>query len=261
VLNSFFDWLKENSHWSHWVGLVVAALALITGFWLSEKPTGEITLKFTTVKIAQPGVPGIKILDNSNNQITSNIFGTEIVIWNTGDLTLGERSDRIREPLYITFSGDIRIIDSVVRDTKTVDPNAVSLAASKDQLTVKWTQFDPGDAIKLFVIYTGNTQAGISYSGRFIGTRFADFSEFEEEYPGKRGFSFFWDQTKYAFAHQFWSAILLSCAVIIQFFVVFAMIRMGYEKGRTVVAAGMGLSLLLYIVGLLLQAFGRGTPV
>jgi hypothetical protein len=135
--NSFIKWLEANSHWSHWVGLVVAALGLLAGFWLSEKPEGEITLKFTTVKIAEANLPGIKILDNSNNQITGNIFGTEVVLWNTGDLTLGEKSDRIRKPITITFSGVSRIIDSVVQDTRNVDPTTISIEKSQNDVTIK----------------------------------------------------------------------------------------------------------------------------
>jgi len=90
--NAFIEWLKENSHWSHWVGLVIAVMGVVTGIWFAERPTGEIRLKFTTVKIVQAGVPGIKIFDNENHPVTSNIFGTEVLIWNTGDPVIGDES-------------------------------------------------------------------------------------------------------------------------------------------------------------------------
>jgi hypothetical protein len=259
--NSFIKWLEANSHWSHWVGLVVAALGLLAGFWLSEKPEGEITLKFTTVKIAEANLPGIKILDNSNNQITGNIFGTEVVLWNTGDLTLGEKSDRIRKPITITFSGVSRIIDSVVQDTKNVDPTTISIEKSQNDVTIKWTQFDPGDAIKVFVIYTGQQQAAFEYEGRFVSTRLADISEFKEEYPSEHGLTAIWDFIKYDFKFRFWRTVGLLVGLIGQ---VFAVILMFYSLRRPglskLVFALWGVAAISLVLSMIGELFVRSSP-
>jgi hypothetical protein len=259
--NSIFKWLEENSHWSHWVGLIIAVLGLGAGFWLSEKPEGEITLKFTTVKIAQANLPGIKILDNSNNQITGNIFGTEIVLWNTGDLTLGEKSDRIRKPITITFSSAARIIDGVVQDTKNVDSNTVSIEKSQNEVTIKWTQLDPGDAIKVFVIYTGQQQAALEYDGRFVSTRLADVSEFKEEYPSEQGLAAFWGVLKYNLKFRFWRTVGLLVGIISQF-VAIALIfwsirRPGFPK---LVFVAWGVGVISFVLSMMGDFFVRSSP-
>ena len=180
-------WLKDNQHWvgpaGIFIGVIVSAY-----FYFASKEIGEVTLKFNTVKIVQAGVPSIKIFDRDNNPIASNVFGCEIVIWNTGTLTLGEKSDRVRESLSISFSNDAKIVDAVVQDTKNVAPDAIRLDRKGNRISINWSQFDPGDAIKIFVIYTSSNQAAIQYHGRFLQTRFSDLSQFKEEHPGHYGF-------------------------------------------------------------------------
>jgi len=182
-------WLKDNQHWVGMAGILIgAAISIFT--WATTRQAGEITLKFNTVKIAEAGVPGIKILDKQNNPITGNVFGCELVIWNTGNLSLGEKEDRTRQPLTVTFTGrGINILDATVQDTKNVAAGAIKLDRHDRQITVGWSQFDPGDAIKIFVIYARAAQSPITYSGRFLLTKFTDASSFEEEQPGLAGFA------------------------------------------------------------------------
>jgi hypothetical protein len=175
--------LKDNQHWIGIAGILVGA-AISISTWVATREVGEITLKFNTVKIAQAGVPNIRILDNKNNPIMGNVFGCEIVVWNTGNLSLGQKADRIRQPLTVVFTGDVNIIDATIQDTKNVPFHAITLDRQKSQLTIGWSQFDPGDAIKVFAIYASAAQSPITYEGRFLQTKLNDMSEFKEEQPG-----------------------------------------------------------------------------
>src|SRR3954447_10485288 len=111
------DLLRKHSHW---IGIFGIAFGFIVSsyFYFSSKPKGEISLKYKTVKIVQAGAPIIKILDSENQQIISNVFGLETIIWNSGDLALGRSSDRIRRPLSIILDADVGILGAVVQDTK-----------------------------------------------------------------------------------------------------------------------------------------------
>jgi hypothetical protein len=259
--SSIFQWLERNSLWSHWVGLLIAAAGLFAGFLLSEKQHGEVTVKFTTVKIAQAGVPGIRILDNANAPITSNIFGTEVLIWNTGDLNLGDKSDRVRKPIRITFDGNIRVIDGVIQDTKNLDPKNVTISTGQNDVVVKWTELDPGDAIKVFVIYSGDQQAKIEYEGRIIGATIADYSEFREEYPGESGLAATWHSFRYDLKYRTWSTTVIVVGTLTQM-VGFVLMFFGRKRlvGRLFPWA-MGAGMVIMFMGLAMRGIGSGTPL
>jgi hypothetical protein len=186
AMRSIGVWLKDNQHWVGPAGIVIG-LVVSAYFYVESKAVGEITLKFNTVKIVSAGVPSIKILDRDNNPITTNIFGCEIIIWNSGNLPLGEKSDRMREPLTVTLSDNVKVVDAVVQDVRYVSLNAINLNRRDNHISITWSQFDPGDAIKVFVIYASDNQSSIEYRGRFLQTRLSDLSEFHEEYPGSYG--------------------------------------------------------------------------
>lgn len=266
--NTLIAWLKENNHWGGWAGFIVGALGLAAAVYYAQKDTGDITLKFTTVKIAQADVPGIKILDDSNNEIRGNVFGTEIVLWNTGELSLGEKSDRIRKPIVVTFSGDVKIVNAVVQGTRNVEPDSVSLDKTSNEVTVNWKQFDPGDAVKVFVIYEAKEQAKISFLGRYINTKLSDISEFKEEYPGESGLSSMPRTIEFNFRVFPWSTTFQAIGLIAQILVTLFMIvcvifkrpRERYREFRHYLVIAMVGSIFFYFTGSAIQFFGGGTP-
>jgi hypothetical protein len=260
--NALIEWLKENSHWSHWVGLVIALVGVVTGIWFAERPTGAIALKFTTVKIVQAGAPGIKIFDTENRPVTSSVFGTEILIWNPGDLPLGEKSDRIREPIKIKFLGNVQLISSVVQATINVDPRDLSIQPGQNELTIKWTQFDPGDVIKLFVVYSGEQQATITYAGRFIATEIKDISEFKEEYPEASGLSAAWHSIKYDFEHRTFVSILGLIGVVgAAVSILLVTVSKKVVWAQRIFPWVFGISLLLMVASAVMEQVSRGTPL
>jgi hypothetical protein len=217
TMRSVGVWLKDNQHWVGPAGILIGVI-VSAYFYFASREVGEVSLKFNTVKIFQVGVPSIKIFDRDNNQIVSNVFGCEIIIWNTGNLTLGDKSDRVREPLTVTLSSEAKIIDLVIQDTKNVTANAIKLDRHENRIAVIWSQFDPGDAIKIFVIYASASQSPINYRGRSLQTRFLDVSAFEQEYPVRSAFfsvaQYNLERKPYVMAFVLLSLLLISCLVI-----------------------------------------------
>jgi hypothetical protein len=175
--------LKRNNHWVGVAGIAIGCVFSIY-FYLGSQPTGEISLLFNTVKIAQ-ATQGIKILDSHDIPISSDVYALEIVVWNTGALSLGVKSDRIRRPLSIILGGASRILVAQVQRTLgaslaelNIQPNI-----SDKTIMIDWTQFDPGDAFKLLIVYSAKVQSSISYEGRIVGTNFWVRSEAAELYP------------------------------------------------------------------------------
>jgi hypothetical protein len=257
-INSIGIWLKRNQHWTGPFGVLIGVIVSIY-IYAASKEVGEITLKFNTVKIAEARVPGIRILDRENNLITNNVFGCEIIIWNTGNLALGERSDRVREPLTIALSNNVKIVDAAVQDTRNVATDSIRLDRQANRILIIWTQFDPGDAIKIFVIYASDDQSPIEYRGRFVETRFNDLSQFKEEHPGSAVFAAF----KYNFERKPYTTtgIFLIFGTLTTLLLLICFPAFRRQSWAPKVAVGiLIISSIFLVIKMAFDAFSRGTP-
>jgi hypothetical protein len=175
-------------------------------------------VSFKTVKIAQAGVPVLRILDDKGDAISVDVYGLEVIVWNTGDLSLGTSSDRIRKPLVISIKGASKILGAVVQDARNVDVSDIAATVDVEQkiVSINWRQFDPSDAIKVFIIYSGQTQSPIDYSARFIGAHLTSASEYKETDPETTGLSKFYYGTMYDWENRKLKLILSVSAVLLQ---------------------------------------------
>jgi hypothetical protein len=204
ILQRCAEFLKAQNHWVGVAGILLGA-ALSAYFYFASKPAGEISLKFKTVKIAH-AIPDIKILDAENNPISSDVFAPEIVVWNSGDLPVGEKSDRLRRSIILVLDKGTRILAAQVQETAnaTLSELNTHLTVENESLRVEWQEFDPGDALKLSVIYSSKNQSNIDYRGRFIGTKMFILSDRKEVHPEQAGllssmssnFAFDWENNK-----------------------------------------------------------------
>jgi hypothetical protein len=243
--------VARNSHWIGLFGILFGA-ALSAYFYLASKQVGEISMSFKTVKIAQAGIPILKILDDKGENITADVYGLEAVIWNTGDISLGDSSDRVRKPLTIALSGPVRILGAVVQDTRNVSTADVRAVVHADQksLSINWRQFDPADAIKVFIIYTGQTQSGIEYSARVVGAHLINISEYKETAPDVVGLSKFYYGTMYDWENHKLKLMLNLIAILLQF-VIMGLILAGRKTRSTVwVPVLMAFSVIVTLVSI-----------
>jgi hypothetical protein len=209
--------IARNSHWIGVFGILFGA-ALSVYFYFASKQVGEISLSFKTVKIAQAGIPILKILDDKGESITADVYGLEAVIWNTGDISLGASSDRVRRPLTIALTGPVRILGAVVQETRNVSAADIGVMVDTGQksVNINWRQFDPADAMKVFIIYTGQIQSPIEYSARVVGGYLLNTSEYKETAPNVVGLSKFYYGTVYDWENHKLKLMLTLSAVLIQ---------------------------------------------
>lgn len=255
VVGNVGGWLKDNQHWVGAAGILIGAVISIYTY-VATRESGEIALKFNTVKIAEAGVPGIKMSDKQNNPITGNVFGCEIIIWNSGNLSLGEKADRIREPLTIAFIGSVKMIDATVQDTKYVPADAIKLERNENQITIAWSQFDQGDAIKIFVVYAGASQSPITYRGRFLQTKITDLSEFSEEQPNSSGISGYLEMMKYNIKYHLYSA-MMQVLMLVAMFICIIMITFRNLRESNWSLSFAILVAAIIVINTVMSTFGR----
>lgn len=208
------------TRYNHWIGVfgIVFGTVLSIYFYIASQQAGQVSLSFKTVKIAQAGVPVLKIFDDKGQIITTDVYGLEAVIWNSGDISIGSSSDRVRKPATITLTGSVRILGAVVQDSRNISAADVRLTIdpAEKNVSVHWQQFDPTDAVKIFVIYTGLNQSPIEYSARIIGTHVLSVSEYKETAPNATMLAKLYHGTVYDWENRKLNLILICLILLLQ---------------------------------------------
>lgn len=172
----------------HWtiigtiVGIVAGVVVAFFFFKLSEqRKQFAYTSPVTSIRIfdSKSASPAIRVLDALGKPITEDVYVTEIVFWNSGNVPI-EPSD-VREPIKFVLSPVTRIIDLKVtgatRDNiaKFVVSEAdVSGVAENDRKAVQilWDHLDPGFGVRFQVTYVGlpstETELAIALQGYIV---------------------------------------------------------------------------------------------
>jgi hypothetical protein len=227
---------------SHWVGAfgILFGFVVSAYFYFASKPSGEISLSFKSVKIAQSGIPVVKMFDDKGQAIEADVYGLEIIIWNTGDLSLGELSDRVRKPLTISFKAPVKMLGAVVQDTQNINTQDVRVETDADQRNIRvlWHQFDPTDAIKIFAIYSGQNQSAVESTARIIGTHLANVSDYKETAaPEEPGIGKFYYRTLFEWENHKLRLTVLLLSVLFQLLALGTLILSSFRRGGLEAAA------------------------
>jgi hypothetical protein len=158
--------------WDFWFGLVgvFGSLFAIYGYVVSNK-VGRISYTIETQKVFDPAnLSGFTLITPENAPVKKVVYATELVIWNSGDFSLGEGSDRIREPLQIRLNGVAYYF--LLGKTNLVDASNYQIAMLEDRsgVTIRWHFLDPGQGFRLTLLHSDATDPNVTLSGRFLDT-------------------------------------------------------------------------------------------
>jgi hypothetical protein len=174
---SFKDWLQRQSPWSNLISLLVGVLG--TAATLGTSPHGEISYQGNIIRLidADRVANSLTVLDQSGNKIKGNVYAIDIVFWNSGNLSTGKTSDRLREPINLEISPEgASIIDKTIQK---VNFNAHLLKIVQNnpfQVNFDWDQFDPGDAFRALIIFEGTEETTFKIGGKVVGVSLRDLS-------------------------------------------------------------------------------------
>lgn len=155
----------------HWTiigtiaGIAAGLVIAIIFFKLAEqRKQFAYTTPVTSIRIfdSQSASPAIRVLDSRGEPITEDVYVTEVVFWNSGNVPI-EPSD-VREPIKIVLSPVKRIID--LRVTGAHRENIANFAVSeagppegpagnKKAVQLEWEHLDPGFGVRFQVTYVG----------------------------------------------------------------------------------------------------------
>jgi hypothetical protein len=103
MIGGFF---RRWDFWFGFIGVLGVVFAIYT--YVATNKIGRLSYSFDTQKVFDPAnLSGFTLVNSEKEPVDKPVYATELVIWNSGDLSLSENSDRIRDPLKINFAGTI----------------------------------------------------------------------------------------------------------------------------------------------------------
>lgn len=163
------------------IGLGIGLLSLLLSvvFYynsqITRKPTFLLDEKRPKIYDSKISSANIKVLDKNSVAIIEDIYLLTISFWNAGALPI--EPDDVRKPVRISLSGVKQLIDhSIVNQTspditqiKVTEVPRESSGDSNAQLEMSWMHLDPNSGVRLQILYTGQEDASISFSGNIVG--------------------------------------------------------------------------------------------
>jgi hypothetical protein len=111
---------------------------------------------------------GFTLVNPDKRPVERPVFATEVAIWNSGDLSLSQNSDRVRDPLQITLNGVIyyNLISRV--NLVPADNYDITISQDRRSISIKWKFFDPNQGVRLTLVHSSDGDPRITFTGRFF---------------------------------------------------------------------------------------------
>jgi hypothetical protein len=172
--------------WDFWFGVVGILGVLFTIFtYFASVRVGRVSLLMNTQRIFDPkNFSGFKLLDEQGVTIEKPVFATEVTVWNSGNLSLSSNSDRIREPLHLSFPGGTQIHYFILGKINIVSPENYKFRITDDKrsFVAEWVYFDPNQAFRITLVHSGGDGSKPAATARFF-----EASLVEEPFIGQLG--------------------------------------------------------------------------
>src|SRR5215468_4769462 len=122
---------RRLDFWFGVVGVIGLVFSIYTYF--HTEKNGSISYSIQTQKIFDPNnLRGFKLLSPDGSAVVQAVFASELILWNSGDLSVSTNSDRVRDPIKLTVANGL-INYFVVGSLNLVNPDNYKIAISDDQ--------------------------------------------------------------------------------------------------------------------------------
>jgi hypothetical protein len=164
--------MKTINFWFGIIGVIGVCWGIYTYF--EQRRVGIVSYQIQTQKVFDPSdLKNFKLITEQGTPVDKKIYATDVIIWNSGDLSLSENSDRIREPLKLTIVGEGQLfyfIEGTIKPTK--ENFSFKLLPGEKSYEVRWRFLDPGDGFRLTLVHSGSDSTKVQVEGRFFETSF-----------------------------------------------------------------------------------------
>ena len=165
--------------WLILISLVITIGAVLFSIWAYRR--GEKRRIPTVVKAPAPEVlvksvvsrlAGFSVTYNGKSVGNNGVTALFIYFWNDGQLPILQ-SDVI-SPYTVSFPKEVRILDlAVTKSTRSIlgiEVQVTSNNSESDSVVIKFAVLEPGDGLKLQIIFDGPPDSQIIFEGSCIGS-------------------------------------------------------------------------------------------
>jgi hypothetical protein len=148
------------------VSFLVGVIGVVWGVYtyFAERTRPEIAWSASTQIVFdyKNATTDVTMLDAHGNKITDNVYASQITVWNVGNTEFDDVDNHsiIREPLTFHLSGGGRIVSASITNRKNDTASEWAIQNGLHDATMTWKHFDPGAAVRVLVLYTGD-EAGV----------------------------------------------------------------------------------------------------
>ena len=160
-----------------WLGLASAVFG-IAGFafgvftWYQSRQFTEISYAVEQVQMLisshnrdhNPNRP-FKVIGSDGHEITENIFGANVTVWNSGNLPV--YPGQVRRPVVIQIPSSVRVMKIALSGSS--DNNISEFTIDEIERKVDWKYFDPKMGFRATIIYSSPNQEDIKIGGVIYG--------------------------------------------------------------------------------------------
>jgi hypothetical protein len=163
--------------WIALVSLMITIAAILFSIWAYRR--GE-KRRIPTVVTSAPGklieptlnrIDGFSITHKEKPVAANGISLLSVFFWNDGQLPL--QSSEVISPYRVIFPKDVRVLDLALTNTTRSNLGIEAKVVSTDEydsIMISFSVLEPGDGLKLQVIFDGPPNSEITFSGSCLGS-------------------------------------------------------------------------------------------
>ncbi len=144
------------------------AAGLLSSFYFYKKgeKAGRISIRVDQIQVFDKNRMGqlpLKVINSSGQIINENVFAANLAIWNSGNAEIAKTA--VREPFQIVLEDNATPIDLTVTSYSSPFQGFSITPDGK----MSWEHFDPGQGIKLRIVYVHAAEERVNLIGSAVG--------------------------------------------------------------------------------------------
>jgi hypothetical protein len=151
------------------IGAILGVVGIIASWYFYHKTdkVGDISLMVEQIQVFDKnrlGILPLRVLNSNGDLIDDNVFAANITIWNSGTSEI--KKGDIRRPFHLTIGNILHPLD--LTPTCYSHDNMDEFQVRPDG-GINWEHFDPGEGMKIRIVYVSGDLQRISLEGTAAG--------------------------------------------------------------------------------------------
>ncbi|MEW7278104.1 hypothetical protein ABW636_05870 [Aquimarina sp. 2201CG1-2-11] len=161
--------IKPGIFWTILIGILGFVITIYFTIFYSRDREPVYVSKYAPSAIFNKNISteNIKVITSDSSVINDNIYVTNLILWNRGELEI-KKSD-VRKDFLIKMNGGGKILDHKIVKQNDANVSNFRIIEKEEGLLIDWDYFDPKFGLEIQVIYSGNKSSKLIIDGYVLG--------------------------------------------------------------------------------------------